>query len=147
MLAADAKPLQDPTRDFAIWHLHGTALYPQSIKLGLNHYAWSIERARQLMNGAPPVLGACWLNIFLKRKLLIVGLGLEDQEVFLRWLLIQRGACRLRNTSAKALSITGWYVHCLQEAMPCAKQAFLESCGLKIVCVNCFAEVYGDVWD
>jgi hypothetical protein len=93
--------LQDPLDDFGIWHIHGVTLHVDSIRLGLTDYMGSVEKARRwihkgndrLFKGQD--LAYCrgrhtWLHIWFNMPLIIVGLKLESQEVFIRWLLIER---------------------------------------------------------
>jgi hypothetical protein len=93
--------LQDPTNGFSIWHMHGQTRYHDSIRLGLTDYMGSVEKARnwihkgdsRLFNGKNQGNWRgkdTWLHIWFNMPLIIVGLKLESQEVFIRWLLIER---------------------------------------------------------
>ena len=48
-----------------------------------------------------------WLHIFFNKSLFIVGLGLEESETFLRWLLIERAKYfrKFHNKKHK-----GWFI-------------------------------------
>jgi hypothetical protein len=92
----------DPCHGFAIWHINGMERYPRSIRLGLSHYMGSVQRARDwLHRGNERRLFSgkdihnwrgfgTWLHIMFDKRLVILGLGLKEDEVFLRWLLIER---------------------------------------------------------
>lgn len=95
-------PISSPTQEFAIWHINGFQDYASNIRLGLTEYMGSVRQARSWLRSsrADSLLktkdiegwrGAnTWLQILFKKSLLIFGLGLDENEVFLRWLLIER---------------------------------------------------------
>lgn len=96
------KEIKDCLNEFAIWHIHGFCDYEKSIRMGLSDYMGIVEKARKVVyksRGNPfndnknyhNWIGRnTWLDIFFNNNLLIVGLGLDVQEVSLRWLLIVR---------------------------------------------------------
>lgn len=96
------KPLYGPDSAFGIWHVNGMIKYPQSIRLGLSHYMGAVERARNWIHkGEEDSLFRgknrrnwrgvnSWLHIVFNRALVFIGLSLNSNEVFLRWLLIER---------------------------------------------------------
>ena len=43
------REINEPRKNFAIWHAHGIMRYPRSIRLGLTHYMGSVQRARALV--------------------------------------------------------------------------------------------------
>ena len=71
--------------------------------------------------------------------LLFFGLGLEENEVFRRWLLIERAYYfhRFRNRRRSA-----WYVYKDDAPQP-GKLFFLKGVGLEPVKVDCFDDIYG----
>ncbi len=90
-----------PTDGFGIWHIHGMLNYHDSIRLGLTDYMGSVERARKLIHAGDGRLfegkdqnywkgRTTWLHIWFNMPLVIVGFGLSSDEVFIRWLLIER---------------------------------------------------------
>lgn len=92
---------EDPCAGFGIWHVNGMKKYPRSVRLSLSHYMGSAQRVRQWFHsGDQPLFTAerrdgwagrlGWVHILFNRPLLIFGLALREDEVFLRWLLIQR---------------------------------------------------------
>jgi len=96
------RTVHDASREFAIWHIHGVHHYPRSLRLGLTDYIAMTGRARDWLHrstGNPfnqydryqkwQGRGS-WLEAFLMRPFIIVGLALDSSEVGLRWLLIER---------------------------------------------------------
>lgn len=92
---------QLPTDGFGIWKVHGDVRYPNSIRLGLTDYMGSAERARSLIHkGADRLFNdkrknkwpgiQTWLQVWFSMPIIIVGFGYNTDEVFLRWLLIER---------------------------------------------------------
>jgi hypothetical protein len=90
-----------PTDGFGIWHIHGMINYFDSIRLGLTDYMGSVEKARKLIHkGDDKLFGGknqnnwdgrkTWLHIWFNKPLIIVGLKLNTDEVFIRWLFIER---------------------------------------------------------
>jgi hypothetical protein len=90
-----------PTDGFGVWHIHGMLNYHDSIRMGLTDYMGSVERARKLIHAGDGRLfegkdqnnwkgRASWLHIWFNMPLIIVGFGLSSDEVFIRWLLIER---------------------------------------------------------
>jgi hypothetical protein len=93
--------LENPTEGFGIWHMHGMITHSDSIRLGLTDYMGSVEKARRWIHKGEASLFRgkdqanwrgrnTWLHIWFNMPLVIVGLKLESQEVFIRWLLIER---------------------------------------------------------
>ena len=144
--------VDDPLKTFAIWHVNGQQRYRQSIRLGLGHYMGSVERARgwmhksgsRLFKGADIVSwpGArTWLQAFLHKPLLFMGLGLEQNEVFLRWLLIERARYFNRFPARRK---GGWYVHAGPAAsLDPGKAFFLRGVGIEPWPVKDYAQIYG----
>ena len=153
-----ARPLRDPCSGFGVWQLHGMRHYRRSIRLGLSHYMGSVERARRWLypRKQKQMLGEgglvnwrgkdTWLQIFLRKPLLIFGLGLHENEVFIRWLLIERARLFSKDVQARQ---PAWYVACEADrsADNIGKLFFLESMGVKPVHVSSYDEIYGArVW-
>lgn len=93
--------LYNPTEGFGVWHIHGLTTYHDSIRLGLTDYMGSAEKARKMIhNGDDRLFGGknqenwdghkTWLHIWFNKPLIIVGLKMKSDEVFIRWLLIER---------------------------------------------------------
>lgn len=142
----------DPCAGFGVWHINGMACYHRSIRLGLSHYVGLAQRARSWMQqkdtsvfkegGHDNWQGRhSWLQIVFKRPLLIFGLGLREDEVFLRWLLIERARYFAKSP---ALRQDAWYVY---KNDPDDKSQeghllFLSSVGFQCVRVEDHSEIY-----
>ena len=133
--------------NFGIWHINGMTDYPRSIRLGLSDYMGCVERARVMIQGNnlnEYFTGKrksnwkgynTWLHILFNKNLFIFGLALEQNEVFLRWLLIQRAKySRLYN-----LNLNGWYIG---KGIPEGKRYFLEFLGFEVVELSNYNELY-----
>ena len=141
--------LNSPVSGFGIWHINGLINYPRSIKLGLSDYMGCVERARNMIHSTNMneffdgknhdswVGHNTWLHIFNK-DLFIFGLALDENEVFLRWLLIQRAKyskmyhCRLK----------GWFV---DKNISEGKRGFLETLGFTVISVSDYDELYNAI--
>ncbi len=144
-------PLTDPSVGFGIWHINGMERYRRSIRLGLTHYMGSVERARSWIhkgkerrlfsgNSAREWRGAgTWLHIVFNKPLLIFGLGLEENEIFLRWLLIERARYFRKVPERKKQA---WYMH-IDEMAGSGKLFFLEGVGVKPIRARSYDELYG----
>ncbi len=141
----------DPCAGFGIWHINGMERYRRSIRLGLSHYMGSVQRARGWMHrGREKRLfsgknvrdwyGArTWLDVVFHKPLLIFGLGLEENEVFLRWLLIERARYFRKFRDRRKAA---WYVH-TDETDGSGKLFFLEGVGVKPIRARSYDELYG----
>jgi hypothetical protein len=150
--------LNDPANGFALWFINGVIKYPRSIRLGLSHYMGSVTKARgylhsgtdaNLFNGKDRHLWAgyqTWLHIIFNKDLCIFGLALDENEVFIRWLLIER-AKYFRMFPERRKS--GWYVAPRIEQPDdriVGKHYFLNSIGFEIIETNYYDEIYMDAW-
>ncbi len=147
------RDLADPCDGFGIWHINGLIDHIRSIRLGLSHYMGSVSRARPWLHGSketrlfsekdmPNWRGRdTWLHIVFNLPLLIFGLKLDGQEVFLRWLLIER-AKYFRQFPGRRKE--GWYVFPRKENTEedLAKRFFLNSIGIQPIDVPSYAEIY-----
>lgn len=151
-----SEELTTPIDGFAIWHINGMRNYPRSIRLGLSHYMGSVERSRKLIrNGNDLSLNGkaqhnwkgknTWLHIIFNKDLIIFGLGLEENETFLRWLLIERKRYFQEFPNRE---YRGWYLHVNElEKISVGKRLFLESVGFEIVEVESFNRLYSYLWE
>lgn len=146
--------VSDPCNSFGVWHINGMQRYRQSVRLGLTHYMGSVERARPWLHKGSNRLFAVgpvhswpgastWLHILFHKPLLIFGLALAQNEVFLRWLLIERAKyfdadpCRKKDA---------WYVYPALEKDQ-GKLMFLSAVGVEPFPVKDHKEIYGqDTW-
>lgn len=143
--------LSDPCAGFGIWHINGMQKYHRSIRLGLTHYMGSVERARGRLHKGSRRLSAggdiqqwegasTWLQILFHRPLLIIGLGLAENEVFLRWLLIER-AKYYKDFPARFQP--AWFVHTANE-QDIGKLYFLKAVGVDAFMVPNYDAIYAE---
>ena len=147
--------LDIPTRGFAVWYVNGMKRYHRSIKLGLTHYMGNVDRARKWIHGNSEDIAfteknskhwpglKSWLHVVFNCDLFIFGLGLEENEVFLRWLLIERARYFRRFPKRKR---QGWYLRTENEENR-GRDFFLESLGFEILVVPDYADIYDRLWD
>lgn len=142
------RKLLNPLDGFGIWHINGMTAYPKSIRLGLSDYMGCVERARKMIQGDnlnEYFTGKnqsywagynTWIHIVFNKPLFIFGLSLEENEVFLRWLLIQRAKyCRMYNKPFK-----GWFVTGQEESQ--GKQFFLKHLGFEVIKISDYNILY-----
>ncbi|MGC4100770.1 SIR2 family protein [Ferruginibacter sp.] len=139
---------QLPTDGFGIWKIHGDIQYKDSIRLGLTDYMGSAERARKMIHKGDDRLFRerktsnwggyqTWLHIWFNMPIIIAGLGFDTDEVFLRWLLIERK--RYMNLRKQPMNV--WYI-CKDEPKPSVKN-LLYSLGVQFKIVDNYAAIYG----
>ena len=148
--------LELPTDGFGIWYINGMINYHRSIRLGLSHYMGSVERTRGLLHkGNEDSLfsgknvghwpgSKSWLHIVFNKSLFIFGIGLEENEIFLRWLLIERTKYFRKFPDRKQ---KGWYLTPkYSNDIDLGKKFFLEKVGIEVLEVDCFDDIYGKIW-
>lgn len=146
----------DPARKFGIWHINGMQRYYRSVRLGLTHYMGSVERARgwlhkgdeeRLFSGKDVrnwVGASSWMHVVFNSPLLIFGIALDENEVFLRWLLIERARYFRRFPERRRRA---WYVYS-GDPNSDGKQYFLEGVGIAPIHVEKYEQIYGEtVWN
>ena len=150
--------LRNPTDGFGVWYLNGMIKYHRSIKLGLSHYMGNIERARKMLNNNREDIKfdgknqnnwsgySTWMHIIFNRSLFIFGLALEENEIFFRWLLIERAKYFKQFTNRKK---DGWYICTKDEQNEnfLGKKFFLESIGFQVLELDNFQRLYREIWD
>lgn len=139
--------------DFAIWHAHGMVRHPRSIRLGLTHYMGAVQRARAMIYGKEGGLWHraknrksmrewsgrdSWLHPFFFSPLLILGAGLGRDEVFIRWLLLERE--RFFARADASVRKKTWYVGAARDGG--SGKAFLDALGVKAVRVSDYRQIY-----
>ena len=146
--------LERPDSGFGIWHLNGMEKYYRSIRLGLTHYMGSVERARTLIyKGNERRLYSCkdlknwrgansWLHIIFNKPLAIFGLELSSNEIFLRWLLIERAKYFENFPNQRQ---PAWYFD-KQAKFNDGKLLLLESVGIEPVVISDYRELYEYPW-
>lgn len=147
--------IEYPWREFAIWHINGLTYYPQSIKIGYLDYANMFNEIRNrlyILHGTSEIfalikdketLKYTWISIFFYRDLFIWGVGLNEDEYVLRWLLVERAKYNILTHK----SLKGWYVHLkdIDSPMTDGKKMFLNTVGIKIIEVNSH-DLHEGVW-
>jgi len=84
-----------------------------------------------------------WLHVVFNSPLLIFGLKLEENEVFLRWLLIERARYFKKFPDRKK---SAWYVR-KSDDKDDGKFFFLKGVGIELVTVDSYNQIYGqNVW-
>ena len=137
---------------FGVWHINGMVKYPRSMRLGLTHYMQQVSRVKSFLHsgdmddfrGKNQIMWrgyTTWLHIFFNRNLLILGLKLDVNEVFLRWLLIEREKYYNRYNDRRKF---GWFL-CNKAEMTLGKRFFLESLGFEIIQFDDFNPLYESV--
>lgn len=146
---------------FGVWHIHGNVDFPASIKIGLEDYVNAVATVKTMISGTPkkgdpkvPLYQfrpAEWvgrntlLDLFFHRDLIFLGLSLETQEVFLRWLIMQRSKY-LRSLVSKTAypKRRAWYVYVdrckLNPLTP--KGQLLKACGVELVPADKYLDIY-----
>lgn len=141
----------DPCHNFAIWHINGMQQYRQSVRLGLSHYMGSVERARSWMHKGSYRLfsgkdirswagASTWLQVLFHKPLLIFGLALAENEVLLRWLLIERAKYYRKFPERQQ---EAWYLHTPSDD-DLGRHFFLAGVGVRSIQVNDYDEIYGE---
>lgn len=144
------------THTYGIWHINGMIRYPKSILIGLSHYMRAIEYVRdrilppnkfdaELFQGLQwfgKRVANTWLEIIFRKNIFILGLALETDEVFLRWLLIERAKFYALYPNLKK---TGWYIVSDNETISEGKKYFLTTTGFKIISVPDYSDIYNSI--
>ena len=136
-----------PTEGFGIWKIHGDVRYGDSIRLGLTDYMGSAERARKLIHNGDDRLfkgkrknywqgHQTWLHIWFNLPIVIFGLGYGIDEVFLRWLLIERR--RYLNMHNDPMNV---YFISKGEPAPATKN-LMQNLGVQISNIIDYSDVY-----
>lgn len=150
------RELADPVDGFGVWYINGMLKYHRSIKLGLSQYMGNVERARKLIHKRPENISfegknqsfwpgyKTWLHIIFNKSLFICGLSLDETEIFIRWLLIERAKYFRKFPDRKH---KGWFVIKKgNNPQDEGKKFFLESVGFEIIEINDYQSMYEDMW-
>ncbi len=142
----------DPCDGFGIWHVNGLARYKRSVRLGLTHYIGLAQRAREWFYRGGNRLFASkepsdwpgrrtWLQLVFNKPLVIFGLGLREDEVFFRWLLIERARYFAKFEDRRQ---PGWYIfnHNPHDESEAGRIFFLEGIGIDCVAAESYSAIY-----
>ncbi len=142
-----------PDKGFGIWHINGVVDYMPSVRLGLTHYMGSVSRAREWLhrkNESSLFSGKnvhgweghnTWLHIIFNCDLVFVGLGLNSDEVFLRWLLIERKRYFRQFDRPRK----GWYFAPEQD-LEGWKEHYLRAVDIEPIAVPDYPDLWNEVW-
>ena len=149
------KELEKPADGFGVWYMHGMIRYHTSIKLGLSSYMGNVQRARNIIHGKRGIYrkgytnsswsgSSTWLDLLFHKNLVIIGLGLEEVEVFVRWLLIERAKYFKRYPERR---MKGFYID-IENHIPgiTGKEMFLKAVGIEPIALETYDEIYHDLW-
>ena len=131
--------------------------YHRSIKLGLSQYMGNVAQARRFIHGETSLFSFegknidgwlgfnSWLHIFFNKSLFIVGLALDESEIFLRWLLIDR-AKYFRQKSGQ--NHKGWFItkRDSKNKYNEGQRLFLNSVGIEVIEFNNYKNIYESMW-
>lgn len=151
------KELLDPLHGFGVWYPNGMMQYHRSIKLGLSQYMGNVERVRKMLRKQREYINldgkskmvwpgySTWLHIIFNKPLFILGLSLEENEVFFRWLLIERAKYFKTFPERKK---GGWYITVKNDTDEnfLGKRFFLESMGIQVLEVDNYEDAYLKMW-
>jgi hypothetical protein len=143
--------ISNASKEFAIWHIHGFCEYTSSIRLGLSDYMGAVGKARRWLlksTGNPSnkrselkkwVGNNSWLDIFINNNVAIVGLSLEVQESFLRWLLIEREKLYKKHPDIRKKT---WFIHNKNDRMKAGKKLFFEKLNIEVIEATSYKQIY-----
>lgn len=142
--------LSYPTEGFAVWHINGMVGYRRSIRLSLSEYMGLSARVRSFLHKEESIDDFnfknqnnwkgynTWLHIIFNSSLCIFGLALDENETFLRWLLIERAKYFRRFPERRK---KGWYV-CKSDEISEGKKFYLDYLGFEMVTLENYEEIY-----
>ena len=154
----DTDNFRDFINGFSVWHIHGNIKHPRSIKIGLDDYVNNCAKVKSMMsrkskNDTLTTLFDLqpdkWigrntlLDIIFHKNLIIVGLSLESQEVFLRWLLIQRKKyLNAMLNKYHAFRPKAWFVSKGDLCETSPQSLFFRTCGVEPISVEKYCDIY-----
>jgi len=122
--------------EFAVWHVHGTKRYIDSISINYIDYARNIAEIDKMIRDKKQI-GTIWderyswIDIFMRNDLVIIGLGLDSSETDIRWLLRERHVYQeLMNKDKLASTI---YIYSKEEGIAAGKSKLFEALGIRCV--------------
>lgn len=152
-------------RRFAVWHINGRVNHTPSIRIGMSDYMNLLVKTKELLHDKARLYYVgkdqrqwgmknkeerdydnytfTWLNIFYNSSICINGLALNQDESYLRWLLISRKKYLKR---VGLNDVKGWYI-CHPSDLTEGKRLFLENTGLKVVEFNDYRERYEKIFE
>lgn len=149
------KELSSPLNGFGIWHINGMVGYRRSIRLSLSEYTGLSARVRSYLHKDERLDDfylkntnewngyQTWLHIIFNSSLCIFGLALDENETFLRWLLIERAKYFKKYPDRKK---EGWYISMRNELTE-GKRFLLKNLGFEIVALNTYKDIYENIFN
>lgn len=147
--------LNSPVDGFGVWYINGMINYERSIKLGLAQYMGNVDKAKHLiLSGKNNIYHQqfsqqnwagidTWLDIIFNKPLFIFGLMLDETEVFLRWILIERAKYFKKFPELKQKA---WFITPQNECSN-GKKFFLNSIGFEVLDLIEFKNINEEIWD
>ena len=131
----------DINNKFAVWHVHGTKKYINSICINNVDYARNIAEIDKLIRNKEPigenwVERHSWIDIFMRNDLVILGFALDSAETDIRWLLRERYIYLQYKNKNKPVSTQTIYIYNQDKEaieMPFGKKAFFDAFDIKCV--------------
>lgn len=132
----------DINNEFAVWYVHGTKRYINSICVNNIDYARNIAEIDKLIRDKEQIENQewegknSWINIFMTNDLVILGLGLDSEETDLRWLLRERYVYLQQKKQKNQETPYTIYIYSKdsnKDKMPVGKEALFKSLGIECV--------------
>lgn len=142
--------LLSPIDGFGVWHINGMIGYRRSIRMSLSEYMGLSARVRSFLHKEEGFDDFdlknqnhwkgynTWLHIIFNKSLCIFGLALDENETFLRWLLIERAKYFKRFPERKK---KGWYI-CKSSEFSEGKRFYLDYIGFELVLLDGYDDIY-----
>jgi len=149
------KQLDNPAEGFGVWYINGMVKYHRSIKLGLSQYMGNVGHARKLIHNNIETISfvgknqnywagyKTWLHIIFNKSLFIFGFELGEQEIFMRWLLIERAKYFRKFPERKH---KGWFL-VQKNSLSDGQKLFFHSVGIEVIEVENYQNIYQDIWE
>lgn len=125
-------------KKFAVWYIHGTKRYVDSIRLNNVDYARNIAEIDKLIRykkqiGTNWIEKHSWIDIFMRNDLVIMGLGLDSSETDIRWLLRERYVYQKSMNQRENSSVSTIYIYDPKDGIAPGKRKLFEALGIKCV--------------
>lgn len=148
-------PQKGILKRFAVWNAHGTIDDPKSMCFSLSDYYECYQKAYEILNGvySPFYIKSphqelpyekTWINILLNKSICIIGLSLDENETFLRWLLMMRYRY-MQNYLGNSNRHKGWYLYTENENMSEAKKFFLKSVNIRPIKCKSYNAIFNSL--
>lgn len=127
--------------EFAVWFIHGTRRYSNSLCINNTDYVRNISTMSKILKDTKKdEKTETWIDIFLNNDLIVFGLGLDSDELDLRWLLLKR----FYNQEFLGKHNETIYFH-IENKLPKGKKKYFNALGIKCVKIEDFNDFYGKI--